>query len=311
MRVVFMGTPDFAVPVLDALLESRHQVAGVVTQPDRRKGRGKAVAFTPVKERAAAAGLLVCQPEKIRKNADFFQTLTELAPDVIVVAAFGQILPKEILELPRYGCINVHASLLPKLRGAAPIQWAVMEGEDKSGITIMQMNEGLDTGDMLLKREVLLDPWETGGSLHDKLMELGGPLLLEALDGLEKGTLVKEKQPKEGGVYAKMLTKELGRLDFERPAKELERKIRGLNPWPSAYTCFHGKTLKLWKVCVEPGEALGKPGEIVRVEKDTFWIAAKDGALSVWELQLEGKKRVEAADFLRGYALKKGEMLPS
>lgn len=244
--------------------------------------------------------------------------MERLQPDVIVVAAFGQLLPARLLKLPKFGCINVHASLLPKLRGAAPIQWAVIQGEETSGITIMQMEEGLDTGAMLLKKEVTLSPWETGGSLHDRLMEMGGPLLLEALELLEQGKLAGEAQDESKASYAKMLTKDLGKLDFNHPAKELERLIRGLNPWPSAYAKWHDKTVKFWKVCAEedaalelPGTAVGKsvPGEIIKVEKDTFWIQTKEGVLSVWELQMEGKKRMETADFLRGYPVKEGEIL--
>jgi methionyl-tRNA formyltransferase len=228
---------------------------------------------------------------------------------VIVVVAFGQLIPKAVLEMKKYGCINVHASLLPKYRGAAPIQWAVIDGEKESGVTIMQMDEGLDTGDMLLKSALQLDEKETGGSLFDKLSAQGARLCVEALEKMEKGELKPEKQGETPTDYAKMLTKDMGRLDWSRPAVELERLIRGLNPWPSAYTGLDGKTLKIWAADVCEDEPSGSCGEIVNVTKDAVYVACGQGTLKISELQLQGKKRMDTASFLRGYHLEKGTCL--
>lgn len=310
MKVVFMGTPDFSVPVLEALCESsEHTVTAVVTQPDKPKGRGKEMQFTPVKQCAIDNGIDVYQPERVR-DGEFVDVLRNLSPDVIVVVAFGQILPKEVLELPRYGCINVHASLLPKYRGAAPIQWAVIDGEKETGITTMQMNEGLDTGDMLLKKVIKLDEKETGGSLFDKLALLGGDLLLETLKAVEEGNVVPEKQNDSESNYAKMLNKKLGNIDFAgKTAIEIERLIRGLNPWPSAYTKFRGKTLKIWEADVLNENSDKEAGTIIKVTKDEIHVATKEGILVINELQLEGKKRMDTLSFLRGYDIKEGEFL--
>ena len=308
MRVVFMGTPDFSVPTLECIIEAGHEVVGVVTQPDKAKGRGKKVVYTPVKEKALEHGLTVYQPRRAREP-EFIEQLRALNPDVMVVVAFGQILPKELLDIPKYGCVNVHASLLPKYRGAAPIQWAVIRGEKVSGVTTMQMDVGLDTGDMLLKAEVPLAEDETGGSLHDKLSVLGGDLLIETLKGLEAGTIVPEKQDdSQSGEYARMLDKSLGKIDFSMRAEEIERLIRGLNPWPSAYTSYNNKTMKLWKARVVPGgEAV--PGQVLAVDKKGFTVQTGDGALQILELQMEGKKRMDAGAFLRGCPLTAGEIL--
>lgn len=309
MKLVYMGTPDFAVPPLTALVEAGHEVAAVVTQPDKPKGRGKAVLMTPVKEKALSYGIPVYQPARVKKDEEFLKTLREINPDAIVVAAFGQILPKEILELPKYGCVNIHASLLPKYRGAAPIQWAVIDGEKESGITTMMMDVGLDTGDMLDRTVIPLAEDETGGSLFEKLSRAGGPLILKTLEALENGTAVRTKQPEEGATYAGMLDKSLGNIDWTQSAAKIERLIRGLNPWPSAYTGYKGKTMKLWAADVLKGTFEGVPGEIIKVEKERFLVRTGDGALAVNELQLEGKKRMDAASFLRGFSLEEGEIL--
>ena len=308
MRIVFMGTPDFSVPALEALVKGGHQVIAAVTQPDKPKGRGKAVLMTPVKEKALEMGIPVYQPVKVREP-EFVKTLADLAPDVIVVVAFGQILPKSILEIPRYGCVNIHASLLPKYRGAAPIQLAVIDGEKETGVTTMFMNEGLDTGDMLEKEVVPLDPKETGGSLHDKLSAVGGRLILSTLKGLEDGTLKGTPQTDEGSCYAKMLKKSLGDIDWTMDGAAIERLIRGLNPWPSAYTSLHGKTLKIWDADVTDREYGVEPGTVAEVSKDQLIIQTGKGSLSVRSLQLEGKKRMDIQDFLRGYSLEKGTVL--
>lgn len=313
MRAVFMGTPDFSVGTLEEMIRAGHQVAGVFTQPDKPKGRGKSLQMTPVKEAALAHGIPVYQPVKIREPENM-EILKELAPEVIVVVAFGQIIPRAILELPKYGCINVHASLLPKYRGAAPIQWAVIDGEETSGVTIMQMDEGLDTGDMLLKGEIALDPQETGGSLFDRLSALGARLLVEALAQIEAGTIAREKQPQESPTaYAAQITKAQGEIRWEDPAVKIERLIRGLNPWPSAYTRLGGKTLKLWKAQALPQEeSSGKeaaPGTVVARDRESITVQTGQGLLKLLEVQLEGKKRMDTASFLRGYSLEEGTRL--
>ena len=301
MRVIFMGTPDFSVGALKALAENGYEIIGVVTQPDKPRGRGKASAMTPVKEAALELGLTVYQPARVREQS-FMDTVRALNPDVIVVSAFGQIIPKALLELPRYGCVNIHASLLPKYRGAAPIQWAVMDGEPVSGVTIMQMDEGLDTGDMLAKTEVPLDPDETGGSLFDKLSRAGAELLIRTLPALEQGTLTPEKQPLESPTaYARMIRKEDGRIDWNLEAEAIERRIRGLNPWPSAYTELTGKILKIWRAEVLPKESGQTPGTVTEAGKGGFCVQTGKGVLRLLEVQLEGKKRMDAQAFLRGF----------
>ena len=301
MRVIFMGTPDFSVGALKSLAENGYEIAGVVTQPDKPRGRGKASSMTPVKEAALELGLTVYQPSRVREQS-FMDTVRALNPDVIVVSAFGQIIPKALLELPRYGCVNIHASLLPKYRGAAPIQWAVMDGEPVSGVTIMQMDEGLDTGDMLAKTEVPLEPDETGGSLFDKLSRAGAELLIRTLPALEQGTLTPEKQPLESPTaYARMIRKEDGRIDWNLEAEAIERRIRGLNPWPSAYTELTGKILKIWRAEVLPKESGQTPGTVTEAGKGGFCVQTGKGVLRLLEVQLEGKKRMDAQAFLRGF----------
>jgi methionyl-tRNA formyltransferase len=307
MRIIFMGTPDFAVPTLEALVTGGHEVIAAVTQPDKPKGRGKAVLMTPVKEKALEYGIPVYQPVKAREP-EFIEVLKSLEPEVIVVVAFGQILPKEILEIPRYGCVNVHASLLPKYRGAAPIQWAVIDGEEESGVTTMQMDEGLDTGDILEMEKIRLEEKETGGSLFDKLSRLGGKLILSTLSGLENGTVVPRKQGETTTPYAKMLKKTMGEIDWNMEAAAIERLIRGLNPWPSAYTSCNGKTLKIWAADVLPGGQGEEPGR-VRAGKDSLLVETGSGLLSITELQLEGKKRMDTASFLRGFSISDGTVL--
>ena len=289
MRVVFMGTPDFAVGTLETLIAAGHEVAAVVTQPDKPKGRGKSLMPTPVKEVALAHQIPVFQPKKVR-DPEFVETLRTIAPDVIVVAAFGQIISKEILDMPRYGCINVHASLLPAYRGAAPIQWAVINGDKESGVTIMRMSEGLDTGDMIDKVVVPLEEKETGGSLFDKLSKAGAALCTEVLVKLENGTAVFEKQPEQSTTaYASMIDKKMGKINWERPAKEIEQLIRGLNPWPSAYTSVNGKNLKLWTASVVHEAGNGVPGEILEAGKEGLLVKTGDGLLLIQELQLKEK----------------------
>ena len=307
MKIVFMGTPDFAVSTLESLVKGGHEVIAAVTQPDKPKGRGKAVQYTPVKEKALEYEIPVYQPVKAR-DPEFVELLKGMDPDVIVVVAFGQLLPKAILDIPKYGCVNVHASLLPKYRGAAPIQWAVIDGEEVSGVTTMLMDEGLDTGDMLEKAEIVLDEKETGGSLFDKLSALGGELILSTLEKMENGTITRTPQGDSTTSYAKMLKKTMGEIDWHMEAVKIERLIRGLNPWPSAYTSLKGKTVKIWSADVVAGESTGNPGRVT-VTKDKLLVECGENFLSITELQLEGKKRMEVDAFLRGYSVEEGILL--
>ena len=312
-NVVFMGTPDFAVGTLEALINSKYEVSAVFTQPDKPKGRGKAVQMTPVKEIAMEHEIPVYQPVKIREE-QWIEVLKDLAPDVIVVVAFGQIIPKAILELPKYGCINVHASLLPKYRGAGPIQWAVINGEKESGVTTMYMCREIDKGDMLLKDTVTLDPKETGDSLHDKLSMMGGPLLLKTIDKLEDGSAVRIPQCEEESTYAPKLEKTMGNIDWTMDADRIERLVRGLNSWPGTFTKIHGKTVKIWDcdvVCQETlteSQAAATPGTVIVSEKDQLIVKAGNGALSLRMLQPEGKKNMTVDAYLRGYPIAQGEL---
>ena len=306
MKIIFMGTPDFAAASLEALIDSRHEIQAVVTQPDKPKGRKGELTPSPVKVIAKREGIKVYQPLKVR-DEEFVKTLRAYNPDVMVVVAFGQIIPLSILKMPKYGCVNIHGSLLPKYRGAAPIQWAVLDGEKETGITTILMDEGIDTGDILLKKTIKIEADETSGSLFDKLMALGAETILETLDELEKGNLTPTKQGESPTAYAKMLTKAMGLIDFTRSAKELDCFVRGMDPWPSAYTLLAGKTLKLWKVrAVEGG---GKAGSVIEIGKEGFTIACGEGAIEVLEVQLEGKKRMSAGDFLKGSTLNIGQEL--
>lgn len=312
MKVVYMGTPDFAVGALEALIEAGHQVTAVVTQPDKPKGRGKEVQMSPVKACALKYNIPVLQPVKI-KEAEAVETLRTYQADIFVVAAFGQILSEEILAMPKYGCVNIHASLLPKYRGAGPIQWAIINGEKITGVTIMRMDKGLDTGDMLFQKEVAIAPDETADTLHDKLAEAGAHLIVEALAKIEAGDVTPVKQKDEESCYAKMLTKAMGRIDWQMDAKKLDCLIRGLISWPGASTVFRGKSLKIWKeevVSEQDGfNAMAQPGTVVRVEKDAFYVQTGKGILKILEVQPEGKKRMAVKDFLPGYPVKVGETL--
>lgn len=308
MRVIFMGTPDFSVGILEEILAAGHEVVLVVTQPDKPKGRGKAMQYSPVKEAALAHGLEVYQPKKIRE-AECVEYLRSYQPDIMVVAAFGQILSKEILDMPRYCCLNVHASLLPKYRGAAPIQWAVINGDKVSGVTTMRMDTGIDTGDMIDKTEVILAEDETGGSLFDRLAEAGAKLCVASMKKIEDGTAVYTKQDETKATHVGMIEKRFGRINWKLGAVEIERLIRGLNPWPSAYTYVDGKMLKIWKASVIDGGDPKKAGCILKADGKDLQIQTGDGILAVEELQLEGKKRMPAADFLRGYTLLEGSYI--
>lgn len=310
MKIIFMGTPDFSVGTLEALVGAGHEVVLAVTQPDKPKGRGKEMQYTPVKECAMKYQIPVYQPKRIR-DVECIETLRQYEADIMVVVAFGQILPKEILEMTPYGCVNVHASLLPKYRGAAPIQWAIIDGEKVTGVTTMQMDEGLDTGDMLLKTEVIVEEKETGGTLHDKLADAGAKLCVETLERLEKGDVLAIPQGETTTSYAKMLDKKLGAINWCKSAEEIERLIRGLNPWPSAYTNWNDKVMKIWDAKVTNQSTDAVPGTIVKVDKDSFAVQTGAGLLEVYELQIPGKKRMDAGAFMRGYQIREGERLDS
>lgn len=314
MKIVFMGTPDFAAGALRALIAAGHEITAVVTQPDKAKGRSNKLVYTPVKECALEHNIPVMQPKRI-KTPEAIAELKQYQADVFVVAAFGQILSQEILDMPKYGSLNIHASLLPKYRGASPIQHVIIDGESETGVTIMQMDAGIDTGDMLYKKVIAIDAQDTYESLHDKLMVLGGEAIVEALQRLEEGVLVPEKQEDALSCHAPLISKDRGNIDFSMSACEIERLIRGLNPWPSAFTSYKGKQLKVWKAYVE-GAADGimtleyiVPGTVKEVTKDTIKVATGAGLLCIYELQLEGKKRMSTHDFLLGVKVQPGEVL--
>ena len=306
MKIIFMGTPDFSVGTLEALIEAGHEVCLVVTQPDKPKGRGKEMQPTPVKAAAMKHGIPVYQPKKIR-DPECVEELTKYQADVMVVIAFGQILPKSILEMTPYGCINVHASLLPKYRGAAPIQWAIIDGEQETGVTTMYMAKGLDTGDMIEHSIVSIGDDDTGETLTDKLAASGAQLILSTLEKLENGTAVRTPQDDSLNCYASMLNKGMGDIDFSEPAEKIERLVRGLQPWPCAYTRIGGKNVKIYGAKVVSREDGIAPGEITMVTKKTFAIACGQDALQITRLQPEGKKPMDAAAFLAGNKLTAGE----
>ena len=310
MRIVFMGTPDFAVGSLQALCESgKHEILAVVTQPDRPKGRGNKLLQTPVKEYALAQGLTVYQPQKV-KTPEFVELLHELQPELIVVAAFGQFLSKEILELPKYGCINVHASLLPKYRGAAPIQYAIIKGEKESGVTIMQMDIGMDTGAMLDKVVVPIAENTTMGELHDALRERGAALLLEVIDKIATGTAVAEPQDNEQATYATLLDRSMEHIDWSKTAQEVHNLIRGFNPAPSTFTKLpNGKSLKIWGSKMTDKSSAAAAGTVIETGKHSFFVACGEGVLEITEVQPESKKRMPAQVFLNGRGVQEGDLL--
>lgn len=310
MRIVFMGTPDFAVGSLQALCESgKHEILAVVTQPDRPKGRGNKLLQTPVKEYALAQGLTVYQPQKV-KTLEFVELLHGLQPELIVVAAFGQFLSKEILELPKYGCINVHASLLPKYRGAAPIQYAIIKGEKESGVTIMQMDIGMDTGAMLDKVVVPIAENTTMGELHDALREQGATLLLEVIDKIATGTAVAEPQDDAQATYATLLDRSMEHIDWSKTAQEVHNLIRGFNPAPSTFTKLpNGKSLKIWGSKMTGKSSAAAAGTVIETGKHSFFVACGEGVLEITEVQPEAKKRMPAQVFLNGRGVQEGDLL--
>ena len=301
LRTIFMGTPEFAVPCLARLAEIS-EVVGVVTQPDKKRGRGQKVAPSPVKVFADAHGLPVYQPQRIREE-EFIAKLARLASELIVVVAFGQILPQRILDIPPLGCINVHASLLPRYRGAAPMQRCLMAGETVTGVTTMFMDAGLDTGDILLRKEVPIDTDMTLETLHDTLSDIGAELLENTITALTEGSLTRTKQDNSVSCYADMLTKETGKIDWQKSAVELHNLVRALDSWPGAYAQIEGTTYKIWRTRVLGGKPEGVPGEIIRRTEDGLVVATGAGAIEILELQAPGKKRMAAADYLRGHAI--------
>ncbi len=307
MDVVFLGTPDFAVPVLKALID-KHNVVAVISQPDRPKGRGKKLQPTPVKLTAEENNIPVYQPEKI-KDEVFTAFLETIKADVFVAVAYGQILSERILNIPKYGCINVHGSLLPEYRGAAPIQQCILDGRTKTGVTIMYMEKGLDTGDMILKKEIDIAPDDTYGTLHDKMAPLGAKALIEALDMIEKGTVKAEKQNDSLSTYAHMINKEMGHIDWSRSSETIRDLIRGFNPVPGAYTTLNGEVLKIYAADVIQAED-GNIGEIIAVDKKRgFAVKTGDGALLIREIQAKGGKKMDTADYMRGHSIEKGNIL--
>lgn len=305
MRVIFMGTPDFAVATLEEIIKAGHEVVLVVSQPDKAVGRSKALKYTPVKACAIQHGIEVYQPERVRET-ECVEYLRKYQPDIIIVEAFGQIVPKVILDMPKYGCVNVHASLLPKYRGAAPIQWAVINGDKVTGVTTQRMDEGIDTGDMILKEEVILREDETGGSLFERLAKVGAKVCVETMEAIENGTATYTPQDNAAATHTAKIHKELGSIDWSRSARQIECLIRGLDPWPSAYTRLGDKTLKIWKAKVFSENSESAPGCIVKVTKDTIWVQTGEGMLSLLEVQLEGKKRMTTEAFLNGYTVEEG-----
>jgi methionyl-tRNA formyltransferase len=308
MRIVFMGTPDFAVPTLNKLYESEHEIAAVFTQPDKPKGRGYKLAPPPVKVLALEHGTPVYQPESLKKQPEMWDVLKEIAPDVIVVAAYGKILPKQVLDIPKYHCVNVHGSLLPKYRGAAPIQWSVLNGDDETGITTMLMGEGLDTGDILLQRSTPIGENETAAELFDRLAEIGADLLIETLEKLEKGEITPVKQDEKLATYASILTKDMCMIDFNKPVKEVHKKICGLSDWPCAVTTLNGKRLKVFRSQIVKDKMPGQQAGTV-VDTKQFCVCCADGVIKLTEVQAEGSKRMRSEDYLRGKPITPGTIL--
>ncbi len=307
MKIIFMGTPDFSVPTLDAIKKDGNEIVLVVTQPDKKKGRKGILTPPPVKEWAVKNNISIFQPVKLREKQNI-EELEKYEADVIVVAAFGQILPKEVLDMPKYGCINVHASLLPKYRGASPIQWAILNGDDETGVTTMQMGVGLDDGDILLQKKVPISSEDTGGSLFDKLSKVGADLLIETLHRIEKNDIVRIPQDDEKATHVGLIKKDFGILSFDEENKYILNKIRALNPWPSAFTFYKDKMVKIWKAKSVSFNNKGyEYGDLVVENKDELLVVTRNGAISILELQEEGKKRIKAADFLRGHKIEKGD----
>lgn len=305
MKVIFMGTPDIAVPALEKIIEAGHEVVLVVSQPDKPVGRSKALKYTPVKECALAHGIEVYQPERIRA-AECVAYLKKYEADIFVVEAFGQIVSQEVLDIPKYGCVNIHTSLLPKYRGAAPIQWSILNGDMVTGVTTMRMDAGIDTGDIIMQQEKIINEGETSGTLYDRLARAGAKLIVQTLEAIENGTATYTPQDESKATHVSKITKEMGSIDWNRSAKEIECWVRGMDPWPSAYTRLDDKSVKIWKAKVVSEEGTGKPGTITRVTKNSIEVQTGKGTLAILELQIEGKKRMTTDAFLCGYSVEEG-----
>ncbi len=303
-----MGTPEFAVPTLQMLIDEGHTISAVVTQPDRPKGRGNKEVMSPVKMLALEHNLEVLQPERIRGDEVFYNHIKALNPDVIVVVAFGQILPVEVLELPPLGSINIHGSLLPQYRGAAPIQWSIINGDTTTGVTIMYMDKGMDTGDMIHKVEMPIATTDTYQSLHDKMKTIGADALREAWPLIAKGEQ-REKQADEEATYAPMIHKGLGEIDWQQPSQAIDCLIRGVNPWPGAYTYYEGQVFKIWEASYEQTQTTHQAGEVVKVDKDGICVQTGDGIITVREIQAPNKKRMPVSEYIKGHTIEVGKLL--
>ena len=308
MKILFMGTPDIASGCLEKLIEKKYDVIGVVTQPDKQVGRGKKIVFSPVKQVAIENNLPVYQPIRAKEES-FVNEIKNLNPDVIVVVAYGQLLSKEFLDIPKYGCINVHVSLLPKYRGAAPINWVIIHGEEKTGVSTMFMDEGLDSGDVILQSEFKLDDEITAGELHDKMTVEGSELLCETLDLIKEGKAPRTPQNHDEFTYAPIMDKNLGHVDFSKTAREIHNLVRGVNPWPSAYTTYMDKKMKVWKTKVLDEKSTKKPGTIIKVDKEGIRVSTKDKVILITEIQMPNKKRMEVKEFIKGNSLEEGTVL--
>lgn len=308
MRIIYMGTPDFAVPALEALAKSEHDVVAVVTQPDKARDRGKKVQFTPVKEKALEYEIPVYQPEKVKTNEEFYQQLVELAPDLIVVAAYGKILPVSILELPKYGCVNIHASLLPKYRGAAPIHRAIINGDKTTGVTLMYMAEGMDTGDMIAKAETEIG-LKTVEMMHEELADMGAKLLMETLPQLLDGTAPREPQKEEDATHAPMVFKQDGVLDYTKSAEVLCCLVRGMNSWPVASTTYQGNVVKVWEADALEKNSDKEPGTVLSCDKTGLKVACAEGVINITKLQFPGKRAMDVADYIKGNTIETGVIL--
>lgn len=308
MKILFMGTPDIASGCLEKLIEKKYDVIGVVTQPDKQVGRGKKIVFSPVKQVAIENNLPVYQPIRAKEES-FVNEIKNLNPDVIVVVAYGQLLSKEFLDIPKYGCINVHVSLLPKYRGAAPINWVIINGEQKTGVSTMFMDEGLDSGDVILQSEFKLDDEITAGELHDKMTVEGSELLCETLDLIKEGKAPRTPQNHDEFTYAPIMDKNLGHVGFSKTAREIHNLVRGVNPWPSAYTTYMDKKMKVWKTKVLDEKSTKKPGTIIKVDKEGIRVSTKDKVILITEIQMPNKKRMEVKEFIKGNSLEEGTVL--
>ena len=308
MKILFMGTPDIASGCLEKLIEKKYDVIGVVTQPDKQVGRGKKIVFSPVKQVAIENNLPVYQPVKAKEES-FVKEIKDLNPDVIVVVAYGQLLSKEFLNIPKYGCVNVHVSLLPKYRGAAPINWVIINGEEKTGVSTMFMDEGLDSGDIILQSEFKLDDEITAGELHDWMTLEGSKVLCETLDLIKEGKAPRTPQNHDEFSYAPIMDKNLGHVDFSKTAKEIHNLVRGVNPWPSAYTTYMDKKMKIWKTKVLDQKSTKEPGIILKVDKEGIKVSTKDKVILITEIQMPNKKRMEVKEFIKGNSLEVGTVL--